>query len=244
MKRLLVASALFFPLTAAAPVMAADLSAAPAYKAPPLAPAYNWTGFYAGVNLGGGWDHRSINTFNTVTGAQTGTASTGGSGVVGGGQIGYNYMLAPNWLIGLEADISGADVKGSGQIATPAVTIQGANKIDVFGTVRGRLGYAWNNWLFYGTGGFAWANENETRTQVAGVIGNATPGTAESASTTATGWTAGGGIEWGFSRNWTARVEYLHLGLGTNSFVFPVAQRRTDASVNADLVRAGVNFRF
>lgn len=92
------------------------------------------------MHLGGGWDHRSINTFDAVTGSQTGINTTNGSGVIGGEQIGYNQILAPNWLIGLEAVISGADVKGSGQAETLAVTIQGNNKIDLFGTVRGRLG--------------------------------------------------------------------------------------------------------
>jgi opacity protein-like surface antigen len=153
-------------------------------------------------------------------------------------------MFSRNWLAGIEADASSADLEAHGLTTTPLVTIQGMNKVDLFGTVRGRLGYAWNNWLVYGTGGFAWADERESRSQIAGVIGGATPGTVESASSTVTGWTAGGGVEWGFASSWTAKVEYLHLDFGMNTFVFPIAHRQTDAALTADVVRAGVNYRF
>jgi len=226
-------------------VLAADLPAAMPAKAPAFAPvpAYDWTGFYVGGHVGAAWDSREGTVFSTTTSA-TGAISTKASGVVGGGQLGFNYALAPNWLIGLEADISGADLKSSPFSQAAIVQVQHENKIDLFGTARGRLGYVWNNWLFYGTGGLAWADEQLVRTQVAGTVGAAGPGVTESGSATATGWTAGGGLEWGFTPSWTARVEYLHLDLGTASITFPVAQQRYDARATVDEVRFGVNYLF
>ncbi|MGP0089908.1 MAG: outer membrane protein [Xanthobacteraceae bacterium] len=114
----------------------------------------------------------------------------------------------------------------------------------MFGTLRGRVGYTWNNWLFYGTGGFAWADQQLVRTQVAGTTGAAVQGTTESGSANKTGWTAGGGLEWGIAPSWTARVEYLHLGLGMASVTFPVARQRYEVSATVDAVRFGVNYLF
>ena len=170
------------------------------------------------------------------------SGKTSASSFLDGGQIGFNYQVAPNWVIGLEGDISGADLKSTA-LGGPG-TVQHDNKIGVFGTARGRLGYAWNNWLLYGSGGFAWADEKLSRTQLAGTVNTATPGTVESATGSGTGWVAGGGLEWGFAQNWTARVEYLHLQLGTESFLFPLAQQRYDARATIDLARFGVNFKF
>ena len=237
-----------FVLAGAASAVGADLQVgAPAYRTPIApAPTYNWTGFYLGGHVGGAWDHRSVDHFSTVTGAPTGTSSTDASGIMGGGQLGYNYMVVPNWVIGVEADISGANLRSTSVSQSPprAPITQGDSKVDLFGTVRGRVGYAWNNWLFYGTGGFAWAEEDLTRTQLAGTTGNATPGTVESSSATGTGWTAGGGIEWAIVQNWTARIEYLHLDLGTVSVTAPIAERRSDVSLTIDTVRAGLNYKF
>jgi len=246
MNKLWLGSVACITVVAAVPAGAADLPPAPAYKAAMVPPIYDWTGFYAGLHLGGAWDHRSVNAFNTVNGALVGTASTSGSGIMGGGQIGYNYMFAPSWVIGLEADISGADLTSSTQGVNVRAGIlnRGVDNVDLFGTVRGRLGYAVGNWLFYGTGGFAWADDKLTRTQLMGTVGNATPGTVESVSKFDTGWTAGGGIEWGFVPNWTAKIEYLHLDLGTQTFVFPIAQRRQTDGLTIETVLAGVNYRF
>src|SRR5690349_13342446 len=81
-----------------------------------------------------------------------------------------------------------------------------ANKINAFGTVRGRLGYAWDRFLVYGTAGYAWANQEMIRTQQIGTINGAPPGTVESASGVASGWTAGGGVEWAITPNWSFRA--------------------------------------
>jgi outer membrane immunogenic protein len=234
-------------VAAAACAVAADLPATSTYKAPGApVPNYSWNGLYLGGHIGGAWDQRNVENFNTVTGAPVGPGSTNASGIMGGGQVGYNYMVVPNWVVGVEADVSGANLHSTVVAQAPRGTpaVQGDSRVDLFGTVRGRVGYAWNNLLLYGTGGFAWAEEDRTRTQLAGTTGNATPGTVESTSATGTGWTAGGGIEWSIVQNWTARIEYLHLDLGTISTTDPIAERRHDVSLTVDAVRAGVNYRF
>jgi outer membrane immunogenic protein len=114
-------------------------------------PVYNWAGFY----IGGGFNDLNFSNANTATGAPTGSNSVNVGGVAGGGQIGYNYIFAPNFLAGFEADISGANINGS-VISTDGSTQHNFNT-DLFGTVRGRLGLTYNNWLFYGTGG-SWGN--------------------------------------------------------------------------------------
>jgi outer membrane immunogenic protein len=172
------------------------------------------------------------------------------SGVVGGGQIGYNWQFAPNWLLGVEADVSGANLTDDQTTTSPAgAVVNWHDKIDVFGTVRGRLGYVVDNWLLYGTGGFAWVDDQFTRTQV--VAGPASPaaGLVLSNSNTSTGWVAGAGVEWGFAREWTARVEYLHIDVEgrTSGFTNPVgpgAFAVNEGHLTIDTVRAGVNYLF
>src|SRR5260221_553318 len=183
-------------------------------QAPPrFAPAFNWNGFYAGVNLGGAWASDTVVQSN-LAGPFSNTKVTS-SGVVGGGQLGFNWVAMPNWLLGIEADVSAADLNGT---ATYNNRAQFNEKVDAFGTVRGRLGYVANNWLFYGTGGFAWSDDTFTRTQVSAVATSPPLGDVRTNSSTHTGWAAGGGIEYGFARNWTARVEYLHLDLSDQTF--------------------------
>jgi outer membrane immunogenic protein len=208
-----------------------------------LVPAiYDWNGFYAGAHAGAAWDHRDASIFNAATGVFRVSGSTEASGIMGGGQLGFNYALTPHWIAGLEADISAANLQSSAVGAD--VYGKRDNKIDSFGSVRGRFGYAWNEILFYGTGGFAWADEQMTRTQQIGTINLATPGTVESSSTAGAGWVAGAGLEWGFARNWSARIEYLHLAIGSQSFTFPLAMQRIDATARMDVVRVGLNYRF
>lgn len=217
---------------------------APAYKTPvaPVAPAWTWTGFYLGLHLGGVWDQRDATITNAASGRFLASGSTHAANAAGGVQVGYNYAVTANFVAGAEADVSFTNMRD--------VTIGGSglgerdNSIKQYGTVRGRLGYAWNNILLYGTGGFAWANEQIVRTQQIGTINNATPGTVETASATGLGWSAGAGLEWSFMQCWTARVEYLHLGLASQSFVFPLATQRINASAQIDTVRFGVNYKF
>jgi outer membrane immunogenic protein len=242
-----------FALAAAASATGADLPAAPNYKAPP-APYYNWNGFYVGVNVGGGWASNSLHQSPEFSGGPGQNVSLESSGVVGGGQLGFNWVAAPNWLLGIEADVSGANLKGTGTASTPGGILASSwtEKVDAFGTVRGRLGYVANNWLFYGTDGFTWSDATMDRTQLATLGGSPLAGFFISNSATRTGWTAGGGIEWGFARNWTARVEYLHLDLSDQTFSFSttsgnggIASRTIDEGrLKIDTVRVGVSYLF
>jgi outer membrane immunogenic protein len=273
MKKILLSTVAFAVLSIAAPALAADL--APVYKAAPMAPpvsVYNWTGFYIGGNVGGGWDtidysNRSSGTF--AGGPSTPSSFSGSrnlSGVLGGGQIGYNYQFAPNWVLGIEADADASSLSGSntgcGTSAAGAVVscASGSTKLNDLGSVRGRLGYAWNNVLLYGTGGWAWDNDQTTATItcIGAVCPNRAgfPFTANSPSSSSSnnGWTAGGGIEWGFLPHWTFRIEYLHFQFqniqssynytGTIAG-FPFASTsRSQANANTDVVRIGVSYLF
>jgi outer membrane immunogenic protein len=240
-KRLLFAIALLPALIALSPALAADVGVAPP---PPIAPAFNWNGFYAGGHLGGAWASDTVVQSNGVVPFSSTRVSS--SGVVGGGQLGFNWIAVPNWLLGVEADVSGTSLNGT---ATYNGRAQFNEKVDAFGTVRGRFGYVASNWLFYGTGGFAWSDDTFTRTQVSATATTTPPlGDVRTNSTTRSGWSAGGGIEWGFARNWAARIEYLHLDLSDQTFSFNppnnVFRSIDEGRLQVDTVRVGVNYLF
>ena len=202
---------------------AADLSVAPLYKAPPpaMAPAYNWSGFYLGINGGGGWGHSNWDTSSDRIGL---------SGGLVGGTAGYNWQLG-NAVLGIEGDIDWANLKGtSSSTLCPA----GCSTSDTWlSTVRGRAGYAFGGVLPYLTGGLA-----------LGDIRAATPGFA-GASNTSAGWTAGAGIEFGLTGNWSAKAEYLYVDLGRFNCGVSCNGLPTDnVSMHDNVVRAGVNYRF
>jgi outer membrane immunogenic protein len=183
---------------------AADLNYAPYTVNQPLN-AYSWAGPYLGGNLGYQWGSVDLNATNP-------------SGFVGGVQAGYNFQNGP-WVFGIEGDIqfSGADdTFAPWKFSNPW-----------FGTVRGRVGYAFNNILFYGTGGLAFG---ELRAETFFL----------SESHTTAGWTAGVGAEFGLTQNWSAKVEYLFLDLSTTPFAITGVSNGYSASI----VRAGVNYRF
>jgi opacity protein-like surface antigen len=152
-------------------------------------------------------------------------------------------MLTPSWLLGVEADVSATSLRASRTDVVGAAVVNYARNNDVFGTVRGRVGYAANNWLFYATGGYAWSNERATRTQLAGVVGAAVPGISETASNTLGGWVVGGGIEYGLTPNVSIRAEYLHYGFERSGTTFPLAGRRWNDATTKDAVKIGVNWR-
>lgn len=251
MKRLLsiaVALAAFGTVSA----QGADLGVRPYTKAPALAPVavYDWSGFYIGGNVGYGWGRTHTDQFD-ANGVflQSGTINRGG--IIGGGQIGYNWQFAPNWVLGIEADISGADLKSTVEGCSATGCSTTSSKLDYFGTVRGRLGYAINNVLLYGTGGLLWAHSSTDRTITAVTNPRATSlvGQVAGSSSSPTGWTAGGGIEWGFAPNWSAKVEYLYGELKTSSdfrYVFTNnnPDRHFESKTQLNAVRVGVNYRF
>ena len=222
-------------------------------------PAADWTGFYAGLNIGHGWSGHAIHlsgdplTENVIAaGALPRTLAEDPSGVVGGAQVGYGHQL--RWLVlGVEADFQGTDINAR-QSVTPSVplffpfTTTAEQDLDFLGTLRGRMGIApWGGLLFYGTGGFAYGD-----VRLAASLSN--PGcigvcASESRSGIEIGWTVGGGVEYRFARRWSAKAEYLHYDLGTESLSlrdgrFPALVQRFRADFDGDIARGGVNYRF
>jgi outer membrane immunogenic protein len=212
MKTALLASAGLLVLSAFAPAMAADMAArAPYVKAPPpVAAIYNWTGFY----IGGFGGYASEDS--------SGASMKGG---FAGGTIGYNWQ-ASNIVYGLEADGGWADVDASA--SGFGVTVK--SKIDSLGTVRGRVGFAVDKVLFYGTGGYAWI-DNKISVSALGVTA--------SQSNFHSGWTVGAGIEAFFAPQWSVKGEYLYRSLGSENY-FGVRS----GDLNLHSVQVGVNYHF
>jgi outer membrane immunogenic protein len=228
------------------PALAADLSR-PVYKAPPPVaapvPYYSWSGFYIGGHAGAGWAGNDDQTFS-VPGvvAPIALGSSNDAGFVGGGQIGYNWQIAPNWLIGIEGDISAADINSSGSATLGAASVAMSRDLNWLASVRGRVGYTWDRFMVYATGGGAWASYDYAATaSFAGV-------TATNAfSDTKSGWVVGGGGEWAFAPNWTVGVEYLHYQFDGASTAVPTAAGTANfnwSDPSVDVVRARLNFKF
>jgi outer membrane immunogenic protein len=253
------------------PASAADMPV----KAPPPAPApvYSWTGFYLGGNFGGGWGSTGFSGTSSaffptigVTTPSVGSSSQRTQGILGGGQVGFNYQFANRWVAGVEADIDGAGIKGSTSSCFTTTNGLGPagcgitnTALNDFGTVRARLGYAWTNVLLYGTGGLAWGQNSTTRTSTCvGVMCPAAslPFTSSTPSTSSSsvGWAAGAGAEWAFLPNWSLRAEYLHLqfnNLGTSYVItgttigLPfITTTNANLNIGVDIVRVGLNYQF
>ena len=219
--------------------MAADLPPPVVTKAPvaPVAYApeaiYSWTGFYIGANAGGGFLGSTWS--DPLTGANNRFNS--GVGFLGGGQIGANYQVN-RLVLGVEGDF---DWTGLGPNASSTDSIGNAinTKTNFTSTMTGRVGAAFDRLLVYGKGGVAFAQDNSGFTDLAG----------NSASTTflRTGWTAGAGIEYGITKNLSAKVEYDYLAFGSQPLNFTTATTplyTSNASLNVQEVKAGINFRF
>ena len=220
----LAIGALVFSAPAVAPhAQAADLSVAPLYKAPPaqVSPEYNWTGFYVGLNGGGGWGRSTRDTSNDRINT---------SGALVGGTAGYNWQFG-NAVLGLEGDIDWANIKGTN--VSPLCPTGCTTSDTWLSTVRGRAGYSFGSVMPYVTGGLA-----------VGDIKATTPGFPGASSTNA-GWTAGAGIEFALPGNWTAKAEYLHVDLGGFNCGVNCNGLPTDnVSARDNIVRAGINYRF
>lgn len=243
MKKTLVAS---FALAACAfgalPASAADIATQPVYRAPTITPSYyNWSGFYVGGHIGGAWASKDWS--QTFPGTFAGNASSfNADGFIGGGQIGYNWQTG-NWVFGIEADASWSGQSGSGAQA-PLAAWTSFTDINWFGTVTGRVGYAWDRVLIYGKGGVAWADEDHSQSF------NGVP--VSSTGTTHTGWTAGVGLEYALSDNWSAKIEYNYIDFGTKNVGFanvpPAPGVRAIDAFDIDqtmhVVKFGVNYRF
>ncbi len=238
--------------TALATCATEALAGSPALNPPyqTSAPVFNpWMGWYVGGNLGGSWG-RSRSDFG-ISGFATSIAasdSVGPDGVIGGGQLGYNWQIDPNWLIGIEADIQGSGEKASGTrfdtVDFEGVTTNYETKIEWFGTVRGRLSYVFDRrTLLYATGGLAYG-----QISISGTSNTIFGGTAAfSNADVNAGWTAGVGVESvAWDPRWTWKVEYLYVNLGTldAAVTSGLTTTHTTTKFTDHVVRAGLNFHF
>jgi outer membrane immunogenic protein len=244
---------------------AADLPRrAPAYT-PPMPIAYSWTGFYIGLNAGGHWGRDEVTTAAsainfTAVGAANFNAGAAGtndpSGFIGGLQIGYNWQFT-NFVLGFEGDVNGLTGKTTRTFIYPGPAPAAGDAFitsaesSFLATVRGRLGWAIDRTLLYATGGLAVGTVKTT--DVALTNGGVTV-EPTSNTTTRTGWTVGGGVEYAFLPNWTAKLEYLYVDLGNfNTTILCAANcaagiGSTDAVVTHhwtdNIARAGINYKF
>jgi outer membrane immunogenic protein len=271
MKRALIL-AISSVVLGALPAAAADLGGRIPTKAPPMVAAFSWTGFYVGGNIGASLNDSRYNLDPTgcfLTGcgaggvggnaARTDAGKFNRAAFTGGGQIGYNWQFAPNWVFGLETDINynGSNETTNVTIGLPFAAGSTFNyslnqKLDWFGTGRARLGFLpADRVMVYGTGGFAYGHLTSSTG-----INFPTSGDSYSGSLTNTrlGWTAGGGVEWAFASNWTAKAEYLYMDLGSTSYTdgcltacgagpaFPSYQ--STVNTREHIARIGINYLF
>ncbi|HZR86030.1 MAG TPA: outer membrane beta-barrel protein [Bradyrhizobium sp.] len=230
----------------AAPAFAADLPARTYTKAPAMiAAVYDWTGFYVGLNGGGGFSHNCWTNTSTVAGPTVPNVSEGchdASGGMVGGQLGYRWQSA-NWVFGVEGQGDWANFKGSNVSAAglaPLTGITNQTKIDAIGLITGQVGYAWNNVLWYVKGGAA-VTHDRYHGYIAGLL-------LDSSDETRWGGAVGTGVEVGFAPNWTVGVEYDHMFMGTHTMTFTTpaaAVTRTDSvKQDVDLASVRVNYRW
>jgi outer membrane immunogenic protein len=276
MRKFLIGSAAFLGLTAAA--SAADL----ARPAPPMVPVFTWTGLYVGANAGYIWSEGNIgdHCFTGGTGVFFGAGcqqpqfvtSPESSNWLAGGQIGYNYQFrgwgGGSWVFGAEADLQFTDLSRTNATFDPAAflvggagpyarTSIGTAEIDWFGTVRGRLGFAWDRLLVYGTAGAIFANVTTSHfnQEAFPAPGAVTFSTVSSHDSIVPGWIAGGGFEYAFTNNLSLKVEGMYYELQqshaggrefvNNNFNAPSGFRTgTDIDHTGFLVRGGINWRF
>jgi outer membrane immunogenic protein len=257
------------------PAVAADLI--PAHKEQTVS---TWTGFYFGGIIGGGWmtsnsTEAVTSTFCAVPDFCTafaagipGSYNTTKAGFLAGAEVGYNWQFG-RYVWGFETDLSGASISGSSAITNhnQALSFDVAaygthsEKLDYFGTVRGRAGFLLANPLLaYATGGFAYGDAYSSNSLGTTVVGFLQSPTGESASSKRAGWTIGGGLEWMFAPNFTVKGEYLYYDFGSVSYPGPTvlntlnifnllkvpfygATTAATADFKGSILRVGLNFK-
>lgn len=220
--------------------------------APAPLPECNWSGFYVGLHVGGQWGHSENRDLEYNFGVPNGFAGPkewgyDESGVVAGGQVGYNFQW--NWFVtGFEADLGYMNLDGGGiEPGSPGLDTRGHTDSDFYTTIRGRFGFALGHWLFYGTGGGIGVNyEKEVIDDCnTGACGNDLIHARE--KDFQWGWTGGGGIEYMFGCHWTAKIEYLRYEIGRYGFhgVDEFGSTfRFDGKTEGNIVRGGLNYKF
>ena len=225
-------------LSLAGSALAADLPArqAPAPVFVPM-PVFTWTGLYVGAQVGAGWLDDRLSEYDVCAPTCVDRVTGRSTGVVGGGHVGYNAQIGA-LVIGVEGDFEGTTL-GHTTVYPKSAPDTFSSEIRWQSSVRGRLGYAFDRALIYGTGGAAFADIRHTYRE-------ATTPISQSLSDVRTGWTVGGGIEYAVSNNWTARVEYRYADFGTKNDVpaiaFPRFIERHAETVQS--VRVGASYKF
>ncbi len=235
-RKLLVSAAILATMTGGA--WAADLpnTKGPPAFAPPPPPVFTWTGLYVGAQAGYEWGSTSAFLETYPGGAFIAPAvGISPSGVVGGGHIGYNYQFS-QFVVGIEGDVEGTSASASA-LEGPGTYFH--ENAEIQGSVRGRVGWAWDRLLIYGTGGVAFASIRDLSTA---------PGVPSDSQTIGrAGWTAGGGIEYALDPNWSVRVEYRYTDYGSYDFPLPNTNAPGTAARlrNTDnRVEAGFSYKF
>ena len=225
MKKLLIGTSVFMAF--AGPAVAADIPARPT-KAPVMsAPQviYNWTGFYIGGHVGGAF-------------AGNNSLQGGNARFMGGVEGGFDYQFAPNWVMGAEAQYSWLNNNTTGVVFPGGALVTSRNN-DI-GSVTGRLGYTWGPALLYAKGGYAFRDNNAIGVSVAGA-----PAPFATTGGQKNGYTVGGGLEYMFAPNWSAKAEYQYYDFGTTTFTAgPPAVVGTRLKDDEHSVKLGVNYRF
>lgn len=202
-----------------------------------LAPVWNWSGFYLGGHLGGTWGRKELQPTSGFFGFVAAPGRGDIDGFVGGGQAGVNYQIA-NWVLGVEGAYSWSDLDGYAPCVRSFFTCH--TRVDQVGTLAGRFGYAYGNLMFFTKAGGASASAKHDMVRF---------GTANvfNADVTRAGWLLGSGIEYGFTPNWSAKIEYNYMDFGNRSVAF-ADQFGNIANVDVDQViqdvKVGVNYRF
>ena len=246
---------------------------APVFVPPP----FTWTGFYVGVNVGGAWTNGgnrsatifapSTFPFPISTNFPNTNFGSGESGVIGGGQAGYNWQTG-SFVLGVETDFQGTSLSKSFDAVGPAfaglgvppgllgdtLAVHAKASLDWLGTTRGRVGWVAtpdNRLLIYGTGGVAYGGGSQNFSVFDATTGALWTGNPSSSRV---GWAAGGGVEYAWTNNWTIRAEYLYIDLGSKNFTtvgnlaaatfFPGVYASGRTEYRGSLARAAINYKF
>jgi len=252
-RRFLLASVGAIALTGSA-ALAADLPSRappPVYLPPP--PIFTWTGIYIGGQVGYGWgnDNARLSGTDFVGDFDTADLSSRPQGVIGGGHVGYNYQIN-QWVLGLEGSVDGTSLSRNRVSTlfdnTALITdIVGSSvRSDIQGSIRGKLGIAWDRALLYATGGVAFGGFKTSYSDPNGFL-TATPGATSNFSQTRVGWTVGGGIEYAITNNWWVRAEYRYTNFGTFTdapFAGTAAALTAQHHWTQNQVQAGFSYKF
>jgi opacity protein-like surface antigen len=218
------------------------------FKAPVAPVAYDWTGFYGGIEGGGVWGN-SIQIGQTP-GRDTFDATPwfDVSGGMIGGTVGYNSQFYRIFVFGLEGDMSWVDARGSARQTALGTALTASTTEDWLATARVRIGVTpVNHWLIYATGGLAVA---DVEASIPAAAGSSSVEALGSESHVRPGWTVGGGVEASITGNWSAKLEYLYVGLQNQGYFVPtpanplVDNRAGGVPLNNNIVRAGINYKF